>query len=94
MTAAYSLIKYEPFKYKDYLYPWWGEMIGWFMALSSMLVIPIYAVYYLITTPGSLKKVFFYSTIQNQAPFAYFIFFIETVPKFGYKRLEKKSSLH
>lgn len=41
---------------KTYFYPWWGELIGWFMALVSMMMIPTYAIYYLITTKGSLSK--------------------------------------
>lgn len=53
----YSLVKYERFKYKEYTYPWWGEMIGWAMALSSMLVIPIYAIYKYFTTSGNTKEV-------------------------------------
>jgi solute carrier family 6 GABA transporter-like protein 1 len=61
-VAAYSLIKYEPFKYKSYVYPWWGELIGWLMALSSMGVIPIYAVYKIIITPGTLREVCFTKT--------------------------------
>lgn len=56
-VALYSLINYERFKYKDYVYPWWGELIGWLMALSSMLIIPIYAVYKIFTSEGSLREV-------------------------------------
>jgi hypothetical protein len=60
-VALYSLINYERFKYKDYVYPWWGELLGWLMALSSMLIIPIYAVYKILTTNGTIKEVFFFS---------------------------------
>ncbi|CAF1055632.1 unnamed protein product [Brachionus calyciflorus] len=56
-VAFYSLINYERFTYKNYVYPWWGEAIGWLMALSSMLVIPIYAFYKVIKSNGSLKKI-------------------------------------
>lgn len=52
-----SIIQYRPPKYaRTYFYPWWGELIGWFMALISMMMIPTYAIYYLITTKGSLSK--------------------------------------
>ncbi|KAL1417136.1 hypothetical protein MTO96_027189 [Rhipicephalus appendiculatus] len=52
-----SIIRYQPPVYaKTYFYPWWGELIGWFMALVSMMMIPTYAIYYLITTRGSLSK--------------------------------------
>ena len=41
----------------DYLYPVWGEVIGWFLGLSSMLIIPGYAIYKLAVTPGTLREV-------------------------------------
>jgi hypothetical protein len=56
-VAVFSLVNYERFKYKDYVYPWWGELIGWIMALSSMLAIPIYAIYKAITTTETLRDV-------------------------------------
>ncbi|KAH7938394.1 hypothetical protein HPB49_023169 [Dermacentor silvarum] len=53
----FSVIKYQPLVYaKTYTYPWWGEMLGWFMALSSMVMIPAYVIYFLLTTPGSLRQ--------------------------------------
>lgn len=55
-VALFSLINYERFKYKDYVYPWWGELLGWLMALSSMLTIPIYALYKILTRTGTLRE--------------------------------------
>ncbi|XP_077540422.1 sodium- and chloride-dependent GABA transporter 1-like isoform X2 [Haemaphysalis longicornis] len=53
----FSVIKYQPIVYaKTYTYPWWGEMLGWFMALASMVMIPGYMIYFLLTTPGSLRQ--------------------------------------
>ncbi|XP_064473559.1 sodium- and chloride-dependent GABA transporter 1-like [Ornithodoros turicata] len=53
----FSVIKYAPPVYaKTYEYPWWGEMLGWFMALVSMLMIPLYMLYFVFTTPGSLRE--------------------------------------
>lgn len=52
------IIRYQPPVYaRTYFYPWWGEMIGWFMALVSMMMIPAYAVYYLLTAKGPLTEV-------------------------------------
>ncbi|KFM57632.1 Sodium- and chloride-dependent GABA transporter 1, partial [Stegodyphus mimosarum] len=53
----FSIIDYKPLVYaKVYTYPWWGEMMGWGIALCSMVWIPSYAVYYLITTEGTFKQ--------------------------------------
>uniref|UniRef100_A0A3Q3VNC8 Transporter n=1 Tax=Mola mola TaxID=94237 RepID=A0A3Q3VNC8_MOLML len=57
-TFAFSLIKYTPLKYKsEYVYPWWGYAIGWLLALSSMVCIPLWMAYKLSSTQGSLREV-------------------------------------
>uniref|UniRef100_A0A673XTH2 Transporter n=1 Tax=Salmo trutta TaxID=8032 RepID=A0A673XTH2_SALTR len=44
-TFAFSLIKYTPLKYNnEYVYPWWGYGLGWLLALSSMLCVPLWVV--------------------------------------------------
>jgi len=53
----YSVVKYEPLVYMNYRYPAWGEGIGLMMALSSIIVIPIYAIYLFIVTPGNVRQV-------------------------------------
>ena len=54
----FSLIKYTPLKYNNsYLYPPWGYVVGWLMALSSMVCIPLYAIFILLKTKGPLKQV-------------------------------------
>ncbi|TMS02954.1 Sodium- and chloride-dependent GABA transporter 2 [Larimichthys crocea] len=56
-TFAFSLIKYTPLKYNnEYVYPWWGYVIGWLLALSSMVCIPLWMVYKISTTQGTLKE--------------------------------------
>ncbi|XP_035207354.1 sodium- and chloride-dependent GABA transporter 1-like isoform X2 [Stegodyphus dumicola] len=53
----FSIIDYKPLVYaKVYTYPLWGQMMGWGIALCSMVWIPCYAVYYLITTEGTFKQ--------------------------------------
>jgi hypothetical protein len=49
-------VQYEPLVYMDYHYPWWGEMIGWCMTLSSVLVIPGYAIYLFLVTKGPFRQ--------------------------------------
>ncbi|XP_013792459.1 sodium- and chloride-dependent GABA transporter 1-like, partial [Limulus polyphemus] len=52
----FSVLKYEGVTYANtYKYPWWGEMLGWGMSLAAIIWIPCYAIYYLMTTSGTLK---------------------------------------
>uniref|UniRef100_A0A493SZ81 Solute carrier family 6 member 13 n=1 Tax=Anas platyrhynchos platyrhynchos TaxID=8840 RepID=A0A493SZ81_ANAPP len=52
-TFLFSLIKYTPLTYnKKYVYPWWGDTLGWLLALSSMVCIPLWIVYKLSTIKG------------------------------------------
>ncbi|XP_074481656.1 sodium- and chloride-dependent GABA transporter 2-like [Sebastes fasciatus] len=56
-TFAFSLIKYTPLKYNnEYVYPWWGYAIGWLLALSSMVCIPLWMVYKISTTQGTFRE--------------------------------------
>lgn len=52
---VFSLVQYRPLKYIDYVYPWWGQLVGWILALSTMLCIPGYAIYKFIVTPGDIR---------------------------------------
>lgn len=57
-TFAFSLIKYTPLKYNnEYVYPWWGYALGWLLALSSMVCIPLWIVYKMSMAKGSLREV-------------------------------------
>ncbi|XP_022645963.1 sodium- and chloride-dependent GABA transporter 1-like isoform X1 [Varroa destructor] len=51
----FSLVQYRPLRYIDYEYPWWGQVLGWILALSSMLCIPGYAAYLFCVTPGDFR---------------------------------------
>lgn len=52
----FSLVQYKRLDYIGYVYPPWGEFIGWLLALSSMLCIPFYAIYRFVTTPGDFRQ--------------------------------------
>lgn len=54
---VYGLVFYEPLSYEGYVYPEWANILGWCIAGSSMMMIPVMAIYQILTTPGSLKKV-------------------------------------
>lgn len=54
----FYVVQYIPVSYgENYEYPWWAEAIGIIISLSSMLWIPGYAVYYVMSTPGTWKEV-------------------------------------
>lgn len=54
----FHLMNYKPLTYNNvYVYPWWGEVIGWCLALSSMLCIPVSVLYKLFRAKGSFKQV-------------------------------------
>ena len=56
-TFFYSMAKFTPPTYGSYEYPVWGVIIGWCLALSSMLFIPGYAIYLMLVTEGTVKEV-------------------------------------
>uniref|UniRef100_A0A4W5QUV0 Transporter n=1 Tax=Hucho hucho TaxID=62062 RepID=A0A4W5QUV0_9TELE len=65
-TFAFSLIKYTPLKYNnEYVYPWWGYGLGWLLALSSMLCVPLWVVIKMCSVEGTLKEVSLSETIQT-----------------------------
>ncbi|XP_070775811.1 sodium- and chloride-dependent GABA transporter 2-like [Enoplosus armatus] len=51
-----SLIKFTPLKYNTYQYPWWGYALGIFFAISSTLFIPLWVLYIVAVTPGTLRQ--------------------------------------
>nr|XP_025958494.1 sodium- and chloride-dependent creatine transporter 1 [Dromaius novaehollandiae] len=53
----FHVVNYKPLTYnKTYVYPWWGDAIGWVLALSSMLCIPCTVLYKLLRCKGSLRE--------------------------------------
>lgn len=52
----FYVVQYEPLVYMNYRYPWWGEVIGWCMTMSSVLVIPGYAIFIFIKTKGTWRE--------------------------------------
>ncbi|KAG1670247.1 Sodium- and chloride-dependent GABA transporter 2 [Nymphon striatum] len=53
----FSVIGFKRLTYNDiYVYPDWAVAIGWCMALSSMVCIPFYMIYAILTTEGTFKE--------------------------------------
>uniref|UniRef100_UPI003AAA4382 sodium- and chloride-dependent GABA transporter 2-like n=1 Tax=Centroberyx gerrardi TaxID=166262 RepID=UPI003AAA4382 len=56
-TFVFSLVKYTPLKFNNtYEYPWWGYTIGGFFTLSSTLMVPLWMLYAMSVTPGTLRQ--------------------------------------
>lgn len=53
----FGLIYHQPLQYDDYSYPNWAEWVGWSLALSSIMMIPLVATLQILRTPGSFKEV-------------------------------------
>lgn len=57
-TFLFSLIKYTPLKFNNTTeYPWWGYALGWWFTLSSTLMVPVFMIFKVIMTPGTLRQV-------------------------------------
>lgn len=48
----FTVIQYQPITYNHYQYPGWAVAIGFLMALSSVICIPLYALFQLCRTDG------------------------------------------
>lgn len=54
---VYGLLDYEPLQYEGYIYPMWANILGWAIAGSSVLCIPVVAIFKILTTKGSFTEV-------------------------------------
>jgi len=53
----FYFVKYTPITMNTYEYPAWGEALGFLISFSSMVWVPGYFVYYMLTTPGTWREV-------------------------------------
>uniref|UniRef100_A0A2K6MF52 Solute carrier family 6 member 8 n=1 Tax=Rhinopithecus bieti TaxID=61621 RepID=A0A2K6MF52_RHIBE len=53
----FNVVYYEPLVYNNtYVYPWWGEAMGWAFALSSMLCVPLHLLGCLLRAKGTIAE--------------------------------------
>ena len=53
---------YEPLTYEDYVYPLWANILGCFIASSSVAMIPGIAIYKILVTKGTFLQVYYLVT--------------------------------
>uniref|UniRef100_A0A8C1Y251 Transporter n=1 Tax=Cyprinus carpio TaxID=7962 RepID=A0A8C1Y251_CYPCA len=61
-----SLLNPQPLSLFDYKYPDWSMTVGYIIGASSFMWIPIYMVYKLVWTPGSLKQQYFFKSVTTK----------------------------
>ncbi|XP_077596017.1 sodium- and chloride-dependent GABA transporter 2-like isoform X1 [Stigmatopora nigra] len=58
-TFIFSLVRYSPLKFSStYIYPLWANILGWFLATSSLALIPLFVLYKLVHGEGTLYQRF------------------------------------
>uniref|UniRef100_A0A4W3IRB6 Transporter n=1 Tax=Callorhinchus milii TaxID=7868 RepID=A0A4W3IRB6_CALMI len=48
----FTVVQYKPISYNDYVFPSWALIIGFLMAMSSVICIPIYAIWKICMSEG------------------------------------------
>ncbi|XP_073695831.1 sodium- and chloride-dependent GABA transporter ine [Garra rufa] len=56
VILVFSVIRFKPARYEDYVYPPWAQGVGWLIALASIIWIPLAAVHTLWVLPGSFTE--------------------------------------
>ncbi|XP_073715135.1 sodium-dependent noradrenaline transporter [Misgurnus anguillicaudatus] len=56
LVVIASIVTSSDLKYDEYTFPYWSNVVGWSIALSSMLFVPLYAIYKILSMPGTLKE--------------------------------------
>ncbi|KAK6633143.1 hypothetical protein RUM43_012887 [Polyplax serrata] len=55
-VVMFGLFYHQSLQYEEYRYPSWAEGVGWSLAMSSILMIPVTAIVTLYKTEGTLKE--------------------------------------
>ncbi|XP_026037795.1 sodium- and chloride-dependent GABA transporter ine isoform X1 [Astatotilapia calliptera] len=56
VILIFSIIQFKPARYGEYVFPPWGQGVGWIIALASIIWIPLGAIHTLWVLPGSIME--------------------------------------
>nr|XP_019941056.1 PREDICTED: sodium- and chloride-dependent GABA transporter ine-like [Paralichthys olivaceus] len=56
VILIFSIIQFKPARYEDYVFPPWAQGVGWVIAMTSIIWIPLCAVHTLWVLPGSFMQ--------------------------------------
>uniref|UniRef100_A0A4W6D9P5 Transporter n=1 Tax=Lates calcarifer TaxID=8187 RepID=A0A4W6D9P5_LATCA len=91
-TLVFLLLRYTPLRFNNtYVYPWWAYWIGWFLAMSSLTMIPITMICKLAKGKGTFWQVSglvvsaFYKLHQNLflLPMLLLVIFFDNIHSFS-----------
>uniref|UniRef100_A0A3Q2YJN7 Transporter n=1 Tax=Hippocampus comes TaxID=109280 RepID=A0A3Q2YJN7_HIPCM len=75
-VLIFFLVQFTPLKYNNtYEYPWWGYTLGLLLAFSSIISVPLWILYSVAKTPGSIPQVSYTSQLSHLSSFHFFFFF-------------------
>ncbi|KAF3841107.1 hypothetical protein F7725_006969 [Dissostichus mawsoni] len=58
-TFIFSIVKYTPLRFNNtYVYPFWANILGWFIASVSLSLIPLFMLYEMMHEKGPLRQRF------------------------------------
>ncbi|CAN0073158.1 sodium-dependent noradrenaline transporter-like isoform X1 [Lampetra fluviatilis] len=64
-----SIVNAKPLSYDEYQFPDWANTVGWGIAISSMMLVPVYAIYKVISIPGTFREKIAYAiTPEKEYP--------------------------
>ncbi|KAI8749102.1 sodium-dependent dopamine transporter, partial [Biomphalaria glabrata] len=53
---VFGLVNHKPMEHEGYVYPLYANVLGWTIALSSILCIPGFAIYSILRAKGPLRN--------------------------------------
>jgi len=65
IMLLFVLIGYQDVTYGSYIYPEWAILMGWAIAVASIIPLPIVAVFVVYKTPGDTLAQKFKNSIQS-----------------------------